>query len=226
LGWALTAGATVFDYLGEPEELLKRVQKAERLGHENSIPFLTEFQVPRRSGLALIWMGRTAEGVALLESAIACGEQGGHRVGSSYDKSVLAEGMAQLGHLDGALDLIDEVVAEIERPDRQERYCYAETLRIKGSLLSLKGDPEGAERAYLASLEWARHQQAKSWELRTATSYARLMRDQGRRLEAHDLLAPVYGWFTEGFATKDLKDAKALLGELEASGALAPAAHG
>ena len=115
--------------------------------------------------------------------------------------------------------LIDEVIAQIERPGWEERYYYAETLRIKGWLLSLKGDPEGAERAYIASLDWARTQQAKSWELRTATSYARLMRDQGRVGEAHDLLAPVYGWFTEGFATKDLKDAKALLEELETSGA-------
>jgi predicted ATPase len=81
-------------------------------------------------------------------------------------------------------------------------------------MLSLKGDAEGAERNYTASLAWARTQQAKSWELRTATSYARLMRDQQRVLEARDLLAPVYAWFTAGFATKDLEEAAALLGEL------------
>jgi predicted ATPase len=136
---------------------------------------------------------------------------------------VLAEGLAQLGDLDRALDLIDEVIAQIERPGWEERHYYAETLRIKGRLLSLKGDPAWAERAYNASLGWARTQQAKSWELRTATSYARLMRDQGRMREAYELLAPVYGWFTEGLATKDLKDAKALLEELETSGALASA---
>src|SRR5215471_6962721 len=76
-----------------------------------------------------------------------------------------------------------------------------ETLRIKGWLLALKGDPGEAEGSYIASLDWARQQQAKSWELRTATSYARLMRDQGRIGEAYELLAPVYHWFTEGFAT-------------------------
>ena len=114
----------------------------------------------------------------------------------------------------GALVLIDEVIAQAERPGWEERYYYAETLRIKGWLLSLKGDLEAAERAYLASLDWARTQQAKSWELRTATSYARLMRDQGRVSTALDLLAPIYGWFTEGFGTKDLKEAKALLDEL------------
>jgi predicted ATPase len=78
----------------------------------------------------------------------------------------------------------------------------------------LKGDPAGAERSYIASLDWARTQQAKSWELRTATSYARLWRDQGKRNEARELLAAVYGWFTEGFDTRDLKEAKVLLDEL------------
>jgi hypothetical protein len=72
----------------------------------------------------------------------------------------------------------------------------------EGCLLSLKREVAAAERAYIASLDWARTQQAKSWELRTATSYARFMRDQGRAREAHDLLAPIYGWFTEGLATK------------------------
>jgi len=126
--------------------------------------------------------------------------------------------MAQLGNLDGALHLIDKVIAEVERPDREERYYYVETLRIRGWLLALKGDPGGAERAYLASVDWARTQQAKSWELRTATSYARLMYDQGRAGAAYELLAPVYGWFTEGFGTKDLQEAKALLDELGAEG--------
>ena len=78
-------------------------------------------------------------------------------------------------------------------------------------MLSLKGDLEGAERNFLASLDWARRQQAKMWELRTSTSLARLWQSQGKRQDAYELLAPVYGWFTEGFDTKDLLDAKALL---------------
>jgi hypothetical protein len=88
----------------------------------------------------------------------------------------------------------------------------------------LRGDPAGAEQAYIASLDWARQQQAKSGE-RTATSYARLLLDQGRTREACELLAPIYAWFTEGFAMKDLKDAKALLDEPETAGALVPAAR-
>jgi predicted ATPase len=81
-------------------------------------------------------------------------------------------------------------------------------------VLSLKGDLEGAERSFLASLDWARRQQAKSWELRTAMSLARLWQSQGRRKDAYELLAPVYDWFTEGFDTPDLKDARLLLDEL------------
>jgi predicted ATPase len=159
--------------------------------------------------------------MAALERGIAAWEEGGGY--KPYAKSVLAQGMAQLDGVDGALELIDDVIGQIERPGWEERHYFAEALRTRGWLLSLKGDPAEAERSYLASLDWARQQQAKSWELRTATSYARLMRDQGRDREAYQLLAPVYGWFTEGFGTKDLQEAKALLEELEESGAPAPA---
>jgi predicted ATPase len=81
-------------------------------------------------------------------------------------------------------------------------------------MLSIKGDLEGAEREFLASLDCARHQRAKSWELRTSTSLARLWQGQGKRQDAHELLTPVYNWFTEGFDTRDLQEAKSLLAEL------------
>jgi predicted ATPase len=214
LGWALTMGATVLDPLGRPDDVLKRTEEAEQLGRDNSLPVVTAFLVPCHSGVALIHKGQFAEGAAALKAGLSVWQASGGRTGLPYWKSVLAEGMAQLGDLGGALDLIDEVIAQIERPGWEERWCFAETLRIKGWLLSLKGDLLSAERTYVASLDFARRQQAKSWELRSSTSYARLMRDQGRVSEAHDLLAPVYGWFTEGFDTPDLREAKALLIEL------------
>ena len=179
LGWALTTGAQVFDFLREPDQWLKRIEEADRVGRENSLPFLTECAVPSCSGRALIRKGQTAEGMASLERGLAVYEEAGARTNTPYIKSVLAEAMAQLGDVAGALDLVDEVIAQVERPGWEERWYYAEMLRIKG-WHSLKGDLEAAERAYIASLDWARTQQAKSWELRTATSYARLMRDQGR----------------------------------------------
>ena len=81
-------------------------------------------------------------------------------------------------------------------------------------MLERQGDFEGAEQNYQSSLTWAREQQAKSWELRTATSLARLWQGQGKPTEAYALLASIYDWFTEGFDTKDLKEAKALIEEL------------
>ena len=82
------------------------------------------------------------------------------------------------------------------------------------ALCIYEGSRKGAERNFLASLDWARRQQAKMWELRTSTSLARLWQSQDKRREAYELLAPVYGWFTEGFDTTDLLEAKSLLDEL------------
>ena len=93
----------------------------------------------------------------------------------------------------------------------------AELNRHKGQLLLRQGQSEAAEELYRKALSIAEEQEAKLWELRAAASLARLRRDQGRRAEARDLLAPVYGWFTEGFDTADLKEAKALLDELGVS---------
>jgi predicted ATPase len=127
---------------------------------------------------------------------------------------VLAEALARSGEFAEGLEICDRVLAEIERPECGERVHYAEILRLRGWMLCLVGDCAGAEQNYRASLVWARRQESKSWELRTATSYARLMQSQGRSAEARDLLGPVYNWFTEGFDTLDLKEAKALLDEL------------
>ena len=98
----------------------------------------------------------------------------------------------------------------------KERWCEAEVNRIAGEIALLSPEPDvaKAEAYFERALAVAREQQAKSWELRAAMSMARLWRDQGKRDEARDLLAPVYGWFTEGFDTLDLKEAKALLAAL------------
>jgi predicted ATPase len=96
-------------------------------------------------------------------------------------------------------------------------WCFeAEVHRLRGELLLDAGDRASAEAHFHKALVVAQRQSAKFWELRVAMSMARLWRDQGKRQQAHDLLAPVYGWFTEGFHTLDLKQAKALLGQLAA----------
>jgi predicted ATPase len=94
------------------------------------------------------------------------------------------------------------------------KWVLAETLRLRGDLLAQTGDRMAAEASYRQALALAQQQCAKLWELRAATSLARLWREQGRRGEARDLLAPIYGWFTEGFDTADLQDAAKLLAEL------------
>jgi predicted ATPase len=102
----------------------------------------------------------------------------------------------------------------------RERSCEAERYRIKGDLfLALSADHQAeADACFHQALDVARQQQAKSWELRAATSLARLWQSQGKRQDAHELLAPVYAWFTEGFDTADLQDARALLEELAMEG--------
>ena len=128
--------------------------------------------------------------------------------------SNLARAHAELGQLDDAWRCIGEALTAIETS--KEKWYEAEVNRIAGevALQSVEPDAAKAEAYFERALSVARQQQAKSWELRAAMSMARLWRDQGRRDEARDLLAPVYGWFTEGFDTLDLKDAKALLHEL------------
>jgi predicted ATPase len=126
----------------------------------------------------------------------------------------VAHAYASLGEFDQAWDCIGEATARID--NTKERWCEAEVNRIAGevALKSPSADAWKAEAYFDRALSVSREQQAKSWELRAAMSMARLWRDQGKRQQAHDLLAPVYGWFTEGFDTLDLKEAKALLDEL------------
>jgi predicted ATPase len=130
--------------------------------------------------------------------------------------STLAKGYSDLGQFDDAWRSIGEAISAMKTT--KESWCEAEVYRTAGeiALKSPKRDAEKAEAYFERALAVARQQQAKSWELRAAMSKARLWRDQGRRDEARELLAPVYGWFTEGFDTLDLKEAKALLGELAA----------
>jgi class 3 adenylate cyclase/tetratricopeptide (TPR) repeat protein len=214
LGCALTMGAHEFDHRFKPDSFRERAEECERLGRENSLPMLWAIFAPFGYGMALIREGRVAQGMISIKACIAAWKATGGKFRMPTVNAFLAEAMASTGDLDNALQLVDEQIAQIERPGWEERIHYAEILRLKGWMLSLKGDLEAAERNYLTSLDWARRQQAKMWELRTSTSLARLWQSQGKRREAYDLLAQVYGWFTEGFDTKDLIDAKALLAEL------------
>jgi predicted ATPase len=125
---------------------------------------------------------------------------------------MLAETNAKLGHAVVGLGHLAEAAQIVEATD--ERCNEAELHRLRGELLNATGDPTAAEESYHRALAVAQRQSAKAFDLRASTSLARLWRDQGKRTEARDLLAQIYGWFTEGFDTPDLKEAKALLDEL------------
>jgi predicted ATPase/DNA-binding winged helix-turn-helix (wHTH) protein len=163
-------------------------------------------------GVLRIKHGDALAGLRLLRTTF--GELGETRFVLRYTAFVdaLAEGLAGAGQVAHGLVTIDEALARSER--NEERWCLAEMLRIKGELVLLEGAAKAAvaaEEHFLQALDWAHRQGALSWELRAATSLARLRHQQDRTAEARQFLAPVYDRFTEGFDTADLKAAKALL---------------
>ena len=214
LGYALTWGGEVWNLRCEPEPLLARVEEAERLGRAHRLPFISEVLAQLMKGLAWLRAGRLAEGIPQFRDAMERWRASGALALMPYYRATLAEGLAQSGDLEGGLSLIEESLRQIARPGWGERAHLAEVLRLKAWMLQQQGNLAAAEEGFLASLEVGRQQQAKSWELRTSTSLARLWQEQGRRKEASDLLASVYQWFSEGFDTHDLKEAKALLDAL------------
>ena len=160
----------------------------------------------------MIRKGDFDSGLELLRTALEQSPEGSLQPRFTWFLGQLAEGLGRAGQIAQGLDAIDEALARCER--NEERWCVAELLRIKGELLLLQGGFGAAaavEDHYRQALGWARRQGALSWELRAATSLARLLRDQNRSTEAIALLAPIYNRFTEGFETADLKVAKALI---------------
>jgi class 3 adenylate cyclase/predicted ATPase len=156
--------------------------------------------------------GDVTEGLALLHSSSTALRATGSESLMPHYIALLASACEITGQMKEASTLLDDALQIVERTG--ERWFLAELYRQKGWLLLQQRHAEPAERLYRKALSIAREQEAKLWELRAAVSLAQLWRDQGRRAEARDFLAPVYGWFTEGFAMPDLKEAKALLDEL------------
>jgi predicted ATPase len=157
--------------------------------------------------------GDLTEGVSLLRSGTATFRASGLEAWTPYLFALLAGTYGIATQVEEAVTVLDEALQIVERGEA--RWFAAELNRHKGLLLLRQGYSEAAEELYCKALAISREQEAKLWELRAVTSLARLRRDQGRRPDARDLLAPVYHWFTEGFDTPDLKEAKALLEELD-----------
>jgi predicted ATPase len=159
--------------------------------------------------------GKASRAVQLITSGITGFRSTGSTLFMPWYSSSLAKAHAQLDQFDDAWRCAGEALTTLQRT--KERWFEAEVHRTAGEIALMSHKPDAkAERYFERAIAVARQQQAKSWELRAAMSMARLWRDQGKRDEARELLGPIYGWFTEGFDTLDLKEAKALLEELAA----------
>ena len=215
LAWTLQFAAKHLDvYRREPGPCAARLDEFERLVHEQKIDFMEHIVGPICRAAWLLISDRPQESEALFRECIPRWVEVGLGIDVPYYKTLHAQSAALSGWLDVALNLIEEALEQIERPGWEEKCIYAEARRVKGWILQLGGDLDRAEVQFRASLEVSRQQQAKSWELRAATSYAGLLKDQGRRREALDLLKPIYDWFTEGRSTRDHIEAAALLANL------------
>ncbi len=215
LAWTLQFVAKHLDiYRRQPEACAARLDEFERIVHEQKIDFFEKIVGPICRAAWLLISDRPQEAEAMFCESIPRWTEVGLAGDVPLYKTLHAQSAALSGQLDRALKVVDEAIEQIERTGWEEKHIYAEALRVKGWILQLNGDLAGAETAFCASLDAAQRQQAKSWELRAAISYAGMLKDQGRRREALDLLNPIYGWFTEGRSTRDHIEAAALLAAL------------
>jgi predicted ATPase len=204
--------ATVIDqFRRDPESAQRRLAAAETLATEQRLVPFFDARVLR--GGILTAQDEAADAVAQIREGLADRQKpGANKLGRPYGLGLLSEALARSGEHDAALAAVMEALAAATQIG--ERWWDAELHRVKGLRLLACGDVVDTQTAFHDALRVAREQQAKSLELRSAMSLARLWGEQGRSTEARELLAPVHGWFTEGFDTPDLKEAKALLDEL------------
>jgi class 3 adenylate cyclase/predicted ATPase len=167
-------------------------------------------------GHLLVLTGKSSSAIQMITAGITAYQSTEATIFTPRSLCNLASAYADLGQFDEAWRSVGEAMTTMETT--KERWCEAEIHRIAGEIVLRSPEPNmsKAEAYFERALVVARSQQAKSWELRAAMSMGRLWRDQGKRQQAHDLLAPVYGWFTEGFDTLDLKEATTLLEQLKA----------
>jgi predicted ATPase len=161
------------------------------------------------SGSALVRLGQIQEGIAKIKAGIADNLDSENSLLMSGHLCFLAEAYAQSGQPGEGLKTLEDAFDSIEQTN--EHYWEAEVYRIQGELLLMQGDEPEAEDSFHKAIEVARRQSAKSWELRATTSLARLWRKQNRMDDTRQVLGEIYSWFTEGFDTPDLREARELL---------------
>jgi predicted ATPase len=193
-----------------PDEVLRRLKAAEALVAEQRLTFVTEPDILR--GAALIQLNVVDEGTELVRQGVTRTRQRGGTFFLPFGFAFLAEGLNKRGEHRAALAAVQEGL-EVAAMTGQ-RAWDAELHHLGGVASSVSNGIRDSRLYFDQALRVARQQQAKSYELRTATSMARFWGEQGRRSEARELLEPIYGWFTEGLDTANLQEAKALLAEL------------
>jgi predicted ATPase len=210
LALSLAFGVVLLSLVGDYAALDTRADQLVAVAVEQGFPSWQALGTALRGWLK-VRNGDVEEGMALLRSGSSAFRAAGSEA-SIYSLLLLAAAYESAGQVEESLRLLDDALQMGARTG--EHWLDAELNRHKGELLLRQGHAEAAEELYCKALSIAQEQEAKLWELRAAASLAQLWRDQGRRAEAHALLAPVYDWFTEGFDTADLKEAKALLDQI------------
>jgi len=215
LASALMAGTILPSIGGDNGDLDERADELAAVATDQGFSWLRAIGTIYR-GWAKAKNGDLAEGMSLLRNGTNAYRANGAEAWMPHHTALLARACELAGQIEEALTLLDDALQIAGRTG--ERWLVAELYRHKGRLLLREGQSEPAEELYRTALGIAREQDAKMWELRAAVGLARLRRDRDRPAEARDLLEPVYSWFTEGFDIKDLKEAKALLHELDQRG--------
>jgi predicted ATPase len=212
---ALCEAARFHQFRREVRGTQERAEAAIRLATEQGFPLWMAHGVILR-GWALIHQGQVQAGVVQIEQGLTAHRATGAELNRPYLLALLAHAYGTIGKSEAGLTVLAEALAYVEHTG--ERYYEAEIHRLKGVLLLQQSSENSteAESCFHHAIAIAQNQSTKSWELRATTSLARLWQQQGKRQEAYALLAPVYNWFTEGFDTLDLQEAKALLDALEA----------
>jgi predicted ATPase len=212
LAYALNVAAHFHQYRREVRCIQERAEAAISLATEQGFPHL--MIVSLLHGWVLAQQGQAQEGVEQMHQVLIAHRGTGAVANLSYFLALLAEAHGMMAQPEAGLTVLAEALTHVDTTG--ERWYEPELYRLKGALLLQQASDHHleAESCFQHALDIARNQQAKSLELRAVMSLSRLLQQQGKRQEAYDLLAPVYGWFTEGFGTADLRDAKALLNEL------------
>jgi tetratricopeptide (TPR) repeat protein len=211
LAWALVTAGDVHTHRRDATSARRLATEAIALSHEHHLPQWAAFS-HAIAGRAACECGEWRHGIALVEQGLRQLHATGAVLHTTRLRVWLAEAHVAIGDIPAARAQL--VAANEHRAAHDENYYWPELCRAEGSLAAAEGACEVAESALLRACQIARDQSARLWELRAATSLARLWSEQGKHSEARDLLGSTYGWFTEGFSTSDLKKAKALLDEL------------